>query len=57
MAVGDGGGMLPVPDPNQTKLVKEVWRHALNKINQDRKIKLCRGGAAYSARDRRFLDA
>lgn len=39
MAVGDGGGMLPVPDPNQTKLVKEVWRHALNKINQDRKNK------------------
>ncbi|MGT1842754.1 phage tail protein [Enterobacter hormaechei subsp. xiangfangensis] len=39
MAVGDGGGMLPVPDPNQTKLVKEVWRHALNKISQDRKNK------------------
>ncbi|HCT6445879.1 TPA: tail fiber protein, partial [Enterobacter hormaechei] len=30
---------LPVPDPNQTKLVKEVWRHALNKISQDRKNK------------------
>lgn len=39
MAVGDGGGALPVPDPNQTKLVKEVWRHALNKISQDRKNK------------------
>ncbi|HGL6848939.1 phage tail protein [Enterobacter hormaechei subsp. steigerwaltii] len=39
MAVGDGGGTLPVPDPNQTKLVKEVWRHALNKISQDRKNK------------------
>ncbi|MDK9996913.1 phage tail protein [Enterobacter hormaechei] len=39
MAVGDGGGSLPVPDPNQTKLVKEVWRHALNKISQDRKNK------------------
>ena len=39
MAVGDGGGMLPVPDPNQTKLVKEVWRHALNKISQDKKNK------------------
>ncbi|ARA28339.1 TPA: phage tail protein [Enterobacter hormaechei subsp. steigerwaltii] len=37
MAVGDGGGTLPVPDPNQTKLVKEVWRHALNKISQDKK--------------------
>lgn len=39
MAVGDGGGTLPVPDPNQTKLVKEEWRHALNKISQDKKNK------------------
>ncbi|HCT3537021.1 phage tail protein [Enterobacter hormaechei] len=39
MTVGDGGGTLPVPDPNQTKLVKEVWRHTLNKISQDRKNK------------------
>lgn len=39
MAVGDGGGTLPTPDPNQTKLVKEVWRHALNKISQDKKHK------------------
>ena len=39
MAVGDGGGTLPVPDPNQAKLVKEVWRHALNKISQDKKNK------------------
>ncbi|WP_338627776.1 tail fiber protein [Enterobacter sp. JJBC] len=39
MAVGDGGGTLPVPDPNQTKLVKEVWRHALNKISQDKRNK------------------
>ena len=39
MAVGDGGATLPVPDPNQTKLVKEVWRHALNKISQDKKNK------------------
>ncbi|MBS0870330.1 phage tail protein [Enterobacter ludwigii] len=39
MAVGDGGGTLPTPDPNQTKLVKEVWRHALNKVSQDRKTK------------------
>lgn len=39
MAVGDGGGTLPVPDPNQTKLVKEVWCHPLNKISQDRKNK------------------
>ncbi|HFK5804630.1 TPA: phage tail protein [Enterobacter kobei] len=39
MAIGDGGGMLPVPDPNQTKLAKEVWRHALNKVSQDKKNK------------------
>ncbi|MFL4367527.1 phage tail protein [Enterobacter asburiae] len=37
MAVGDGGGALPVPDAGQTKLVNEVWRHALNKISQDNK--------------------
>ncbi|WP_434369912.1 tail fiber protein [Enterobacter hormaechei subsp. xiangfangensis] len=39
MAVGDGGGTLPTPDPNQTKLINEVWRHALNKISQDKKNK------------------
>lgn len=39
MAIGDGGGTLPVPDSNQTKLINEVWRHALNKISQDRKNK------------------
>ncbi|MDV0450772.1 phage tail-collar fiber domain-containing protein [Enterobacter roggenkampii] len=37
MAIGDGGGTLPVPDASQTKLVNEVWRHALNKISQDNK--------------------
>ncbi|WP_395299597.1 phage tail protein [Enterobacter quasiroggenkampii] len=37
MAVGDGGGTLPVPDAGQTKLVNEVWRHGLNKISQDNK--------------------
>lgn len=35
MAVGDGGGTLPEPDAGQTKLINEVWRHALNKISQD----------------------
>ncbi|EFA3529230.1 phage tail protein [Salmonella enterica] len=35
MAVGDGGGKLPVPDVGQTQLVNEVWRHTLNKISQD----------------------
>ncbi|HHN9069401.1 TPA: tail fiber protein [Escherichia coli] len=37
MAVGDGGGKLPVPDAGQTGLVHEVWRHALNKISQDKR--------------------
>ncbi|MGE8038554.1 tail fiber protein [Enterobacter asburiae] len=37
MAIGDGGGTLPVPDASQTKLINEVWRHALNKISQDNK--------------------
>ncbi|EGM4827196.1 phage tail protein [Salmonella enterica subsp. enterica serovar Stanley] len=35
MAVGDGGGSLPEPNASQTKLINEVWRHALNKISQD----------------------
>ncbi|MGV4228158.1 phage tail-collar fiber domain-containing protein [Citrobacter portucalensis] len=35
MAVGDGGGTLPEPNAGQTKLINEVWRHALNKISQD----------------------
>ncbi|EDS9505754.1 phage tail protein [Salmonella enterica subsp. enterica] len=35
MAVGDGGGKLPVPDAGQAQLVNEVWRHTLNKISQD----------------------
>jgi phage-related tail fiber protein len=39
MAVGDGGGTLPEPNASQTKLVNEVWRHALNKISQDKKHK------------------
>ncbi|WP_230598709.1 tail fiber protein [Enterobacter asburiae] len=39
MAIGDGGGTLPVPDASQTKLVNEVWRHTLNKISQDNKNK------------------
>ena len=35
MAVGDGGGTLPVPDVSQTKLIGEKWRAALNKISVD----------------------
>ncbi|EPP2324395.1 phage tail protein [Escherichia coli] len=39
MAVGDGNGKLPVPDAGQTKLMHEVWRHALNKVSVDNKNK------------------
>lgn len=39
MVVGDGDGKLPVPDAGQTKLVHEVWRHALNKVSVDNKNK------------------
>ncbi|HFR1942174.1 TPA: phage tail protein [Shigella flexneri] len=39
MAVGDGNGKLPLPDAGQTKLVHEVWRHALNKVSVDNKNK------------------
>ncbi|WGZ51986.1 phage tail protein [Enterobacter hormaechei] len=39
MAVGDGGGTLPTPNASQTKLVREVWRHTLNKVSQDNKHK------------------
>ena len=39
MAVGDGDGKLPVPDAGLTKLVHEVWRHALNKVSVDNKNK------------------
>ncbi|HBH7007658.1 TPA: phage tail protein [Citrobacter freundii] len=35
MAVGDGGGTLPEPNAGQTRLINEVWRHAMNKISQD----------------------
>lgn len=35
MAVGDGGGTLPVPSVSQTKLIGEKWRAALNKISVD----------------------
>lgn len=32
MAVGDGGGSLPTPDTNQTKLIKEQRRAAINTL-------------------------
>ncbi|EOZ5231294.1 phage tail protein [Escherichia coli] len=35
MAVGDGGGTLPTPDSKQTSLVREVWRHTVNRVTQD----------------------
>ena len=37
MAVGDGGGTLPVPDPAQTKLVRETRRAAVNQVSVDEK--------------------
>ena len=37
MAVGDGGGSLPTPDTNQTKLVKEQRRAAINTLFIDEK--------------------
>ncbi|MBS9427865.1 phage tail protein [Photorhabdus akhurstii] len=35
MAVGDGGGKLPEPDANQTKLVNEKRRAAINTLSVD----------------------
>ncbi len=35
MAVGDGGGMLPTPNPAQTKLVREVHRATINRASID----------------------
>lgn len=37
MAVGDGGGTLPVPDPAQTKLIRETRRAAVNQVSVDEK--------------------
>ncbi len=39
MAVGDGGGSLPTPDPSQTKLIAEKHCAALNKVIVDPKHK------------------
>ncbi|MGT5871436.1 phage tail-collar fiber domain-containing protein [Escherichia coli] len=35
MAVGDGGGTLPTPNPAQTKLIKEVYRAPINRASID----------------------
>ncbi|MGY3307590.1 hypothetical protein ACVW06_000615 [Pantoea ananatis] len=35
MALGDGGGSLPTPDPAQTKLISEKRRAALNTLKTD----------------------
>lgn len=35
MAVGDGGGSLPTPDPAQTKLVNELRRGPINTLSVD----------------------
>ncbi|WP_340611632.1 phage tail protein, partial [Xenorhabdus bharatensis] len=37
MAVGDGGGSLPVPDTKQTKLINEQRRAAINTLSIDPK--------------------
>ena len=37
MAVGDGGGALPIPDPAQTKLIRETRRAAVNQVSVDDK--------------------
>lgn len=39
MAVGDGGGTLPTPDPAQNELIAEKHRAALNKVIVDPKHK------------------
>ncbi|RMA07997.1 phage tail protein [Providencia stuartii] len=39
MAVGDGGGKLPTPDTNQTKLIAEKRRAAINTLFIDEKNK------------------
>lgn len=39
MAVGDGGGTLPTPDTNQTKLIAEKRRAAINALFIDEKNK------------------
>ncbi|MXF04484.1 phage tail protein [Escherichia coli] len=35
MSVGDGNGKLPVPTPEQTKLIHENWRAPLNQLTID----------------------
>ena len=37
MAVGDGGGVLPIPNPAQTKLIRETRRAAVNQVSVDDK--------------------
>ncbi|EPK0249437.1 phage tail protein [Serratia marcescens] len=39
MAVGDGDGTLPTPNPAQTKLVNEKYRAALNGLTIDKALK------------------
>ncbi|EMD1303835.1 phage tail protein [Serratia marcescens] len=39
MAVGDGNGTLPTPNPAQTKLVNEKYRAALNGLTIDKALK------------------
>ncbi|WP_413504829.1 phage tail protein [Serratia grimesii] len=39
MAVGDGNGTLPTPNPEQTKLINEKYRATLNGLTIDKSIK------------------
>ncbi|HID9470939.1 TPA: phage tail protein [Serratia liquefaciens] len=39
MAVGDGNGTLPIPNPAQTKLINEKYRATLNGLTIDKSIK------------------
>lgn len=39
MAVGDGNGILPTPNPAQTKLINEKYRATLNGLTIDKAIK------------------
>ena len=40
VAVGDGNGTLPTPNPAQTKLVNEKYRAALNGLTIDKALKI-----------------
>ncbi|WP_255443851.1 MULTISPECIES: phage tail protein [unclassified Serratia (in: enterobacteria)] len=57
MAVGDGSGTLPTPNPAQTKLVNEKYRAALNGLTIDKALKSHSGRDDYSGECWRLLAA